>query len=77
MNKSYTVLFLKSLWNNDLDTIGPVDILKESLRAAAEAKARLQAKYPKAPRVGYLTFQARFEKKMLLLILFSFKFMFL
>ena len=38
------------------DPIGPDDVLKISLRAAAEARERLQAKYPKPCRMGYLTF---------------------
>ena len=32
------------------------DVLRFALRAAAEAKARLTAKYPKRPRMGYLDF---------------------
>ena len=33
------------------------DVLRFALRAAAEAKARLTAKYPSRPRMGYLSFQ--------------------
>ena len=33
------------------------DVLRFTLRAAAEARARLNAKYPKRPRMGYLEFE--------------------
>ena len=39
------------------DSMYEEDVLRFALRAAAEARARLTAKYPKRPRIGYLEFK--------------------